>query len=348
MTPRLFLLLIFVITLSNCTKEVVQAPQKSFFEVLNANPDSAVEITMTTALTDLLEERSSTYQEAKLDVQLSDGTYQSLHAQLKTRGQTRKKICDFPPLKLKIAEESLIQNNWDTELSSYKLVTDCIGNKDLVAKEMLAYQIFQLFSEISFKVQPLIITYVDKDNPEKQIQQFGFVIESKKALAKRLDAVAIPDHKNMIDASQYQKMTVFQYMIGNTDWNLGSNHNIKYVQLTGKKMPSPVPYDFDYAGLVDAPYAIPHPQLPIKEVKERFFQYRGKASEQLIHTLEQINTQQREILSTCHDHPLLSESAKEEVAQYLNSFFELVDFALDNKEEVVQILKDANKALSPA
>ena len=136
MIPRLLFLLIFVITLSNCTKEVVQAPQKSFFEILNAHPDSAVEITVTTALTDLLEERSSTYQEAQLDIQLSDGTFHSLHAQLKTRGQTRKKICDFPPLKLKITEESLIQNNWDTELSSYKLVTDCIGNKDLVAKEI--------------------------------------------------------------------------------------------------------------------------------------------------------------------------------------------------------------------
>lgn len=348
MTPRLFFLLIFVITLSNCTKEVVQAPQKSFFEVLNAHPDSAVEITVTTALTDLLEERSSTYQKAQLDIQLSDGTVHSLHAQLKTRGQTRSKICDFPPLKLKIAEESLIQNNWDTQLSSYKLVTDCIGNKDLVAKEMLAYQIFQLLSDISFKVQPLIITYVNKNDSEKQIQQFGFIIESKKALAKRLDAVPVLDHKNMIDASQYQKMTVFQYMIGNTDWNLGRYHNIKYVQLTGKKMPSPVPYDFDYAGLVDAPYALPPPQLPIKAVKERFFQYRGKASEQLIHTLKEIHAQEKNILNTCHDHPLLSISAKEEVTQYLTSFFKLVDYALEHQDEVVQILKHTNNKLSAA
>ena len=348
MIPRLLFLLIFVITLSNCTKEVVQAPQKSFFEILNAHPDSAVEITVTTALTDLLEERSSTYQEAKLDVQLPDGTFQSLHAQLKTRGQTRKKICDFPPLKLKITEESLIQNNWDTELSSYKLVTDCIGNKDLIAKEMLAYQIFQLFSEISFKVQPLIITYVNIDDPQNQLQQFGFIIESKKALAKRLDAAAIHNHQNMIDAAQYQKMTLFQFMIGNTDWNLRSEHNIKYVQLRNKKIPSPIPYDFDYAGLINAPYATPHPKLPIQAVKERFFQYRGRTSEQLVHTLEQIDELQNKILSTCHDHPMLSISAKEEVAQYLDSFFKIVDYALEHQDKVVQILKGSNYNLSAA
>ena len=38
----------------------------------------------------------------------------------------------------------------------------------------------------------------------------------------------------------------------------------------------PVPYDFDFSGLVGTPYATPPDQVPIKNVRTRF--YRGYCS----------------------------------------------------------------------
>jgi len=54
-------------------------------------------------------------------------------------------------------------------------------------------------------------------------------------------------------------VSIFQYMTGNTDWAVPNYHNIK-TDGTKERHHLPtisVPYDFDYAGFVDAPYAVP-------------------------------------------------------------------------------------------
>jgi hypothetical protein len=50
-------------------------------------------------------------------------------------------------------------------------------------------------------------------------------------------------------------------------------HNIKLLAPDSNTVPSAVPYDFDQAGIVDAPYARPAEQLQLRSVKER--RYRG-------------------------------------------------------------------------
>ena len=71
---------------------------------------------------------------------------------------------------------------------------------------------------------------------------------------------------------------VFQYLIGNTDWSLVTAdteehccHNIDLFELGGHTLL--VPYDFDLAGLVDASYAKPDPEIKIRSVRTR--RYRG-------------------------------------------------------------------------
>jgi hypothetical protein len=61
-------------------------------------------------------------------------------------------------------------------------------------------------------------------------------------------------------------------MIGNTDWSNTTQHNSKMLDIGQRKF-VPVPYDFDYSGFVNAPYAIPYDYLPIKKVTDRL--YRG-------------------------------------------------------------------------
>ena len=45
-------------------------------------------------------------------------------------------------------------------------------------------------------------------------------------------------------------MSLFEYMIGNTDMSMFRQHNIRLVQ-TPASVRYPVPYDFDYSGLVN-------------------------------------------------------------------------------------------------
>ncbi|MDZ7647657.1 MAG: hypothetical protein U5K54_11040 [Cytophagales bacterium] len=63
----------------------------------------------------------------------------------------------------------------------------------------------------------------------------------------------------------------FQYLIANTDWSAAQQHNVKIIQTANKKIP--LTYDFDMAGLVNAPYATVSETLTISSVQERL--YRG-------------------------------------------------------------------------
>jgi hypothetical protein len=59
------------------------------------------------------------------------------------------------------------------------------------------------------------------------------------------------------ETETFLKMAVFQYMIGNTDWSVPYLHNIRILSFDAQTIPSVVPYDFDHAGIVNAPYALP-------------------------------------------------------------------------------------------
>jgi hypothetical protein len=68
-------------------------------------------------------------------------------------------------------------------------------------------------------------------------------------------------------------MTVFQFMIGNTDWSTSYKHNIRVISGADSTRPIPVAYDFDFCGLVNAPYALPPEELQLASVRDR--RYRG-------------------------------------------------------------------------
>ena len=63
--------------------------------------------------------------------------------------------------------------------------------------------------------------------------------------------------------------SVFMYMVGNTDWSLPYLHNIRVFQNFTSYIA--VPYDFDWSGIVDAPYAVPDYRLNIKSVRDRIW-----------------------------------------------------------------------------
>jgi hypothetical protein len=73
-----------------------------------------------------------------------------------------------------------------------------------------------------------------------------------------------------LDPFQDALFGVFEYFIGNTDFSIGGLHNVELL-FDPQGVVSPVAYDFDFAGAVNARYAIPDPKLNIPSVRQRLF-----------------------------------------------------------------------------
>src|SRR5256886_12346777 len=72
------------------------------------------------------------------------------------------------------------------------------------------------------------------------------------------------------DPDQVGLIAVFEYMIANTDWSVGGLHNIVLTEDTSGTV-YPVPYDFDWSGVISTPYARPDARLNITSVRQRLF-----------------------------------------------------------------------------
>jgi len=202
------------------------------------------------------------------------------------------------------------------------------GENDYVLKEYIVYKLFNQLTDKSFQVKLAKIRYIDESGKMPDEEHYGFLIESNKELAKRLGGKLLDPEKYKIarvDKEQYKNMVLFQYMIGNTDWNLSRGHNIKWVQTAASDVPSPIPYDFDYSGLVNAPYAIPHPKIPIKHVRERFLQWRGKSKSELVPVCEKFKAQKSTLIQACENFEALDAASKADMIGFLETFFEDVE-----------------------
>ena len=206
------------------------------------------------------------------------GGWDSLDVGLRARGNFRRKHCSLPPLRLKLkkgeAKETLFSGN-----KSLKVVVPCMPGKlgdQLIMKEYLCYQLYNAITPNSFNTRLADITLSNAS--EKQSKEYmvrGFFIEDDDLLAKRLNGKVIDSanlHPRQMRDTLALRHDFFEYMIANTDWSATFFHNVKIIETTRRKF-IPVPYDFDMAGIVNAPYATFDPSLDIVSVRDRI--YRG-------------------------------------------------------------------------
>ena len=127
------------------------------------------------------------------------------------------------------------------------------------------------------------------------------------------------------------RVAIFQYMIGNTDWELPTMHNI--IIMTSPSTTNPglglvIPYDFDYSGLINAYYAIPFPGLSIKSVTERYYLGICRDADVLKRELEEFSGKKEEFYSLINEFPYLREKEKKRIIKYLERFYD--DFDKNN------------------
>ena len=243
--------------------------------------------------------------------------------EIKTRGNARKSICFYPPFKIKFAKDLFGED----EPNSFKLVNSCRDNnasEQLLVKEYFIYKLYNIITPKSLKAVIMHTTYNDTKGKRKPFSRYALILEDEESFAKKFDGVIYEPKvtfSHRLDTLQLAIMTMFEYFVGNTDWAIGNQHNV-FVVRHKEGMPFPVPYDFDYAGLVNADYAVPQANTPIKTVKTRFNRGRCMSEENMQIAADLFLSKKDEILEFTDNFPYFNKATKKETYSYLNAFFD--------------------------
>lgn len=275
----------------------------------------------------------STYFPATVTIPGDSGQSETIAIQVRSRGNTRreKDVCLFAPLRLKFPKKESKNTVFEGQ-KNLKLVTHC-NKSDLAEQntitEYLIYKAFNVLTDSSFKVRPVIINYVYAGNKKDSVQKFAFFIEPDRDLAERLQCIEIESekiHPNRLHSFHTCLMDMFQYMIGNTDYSAYELHNIVLVVDSLRRAPPlAIPYDFDWSGLVSANYAVPNPRLHTKSVRERVYRGFIKQPEIVYHTIQIFLNKKEEIYQLFQNCELLKKSKRKQVLQYLDKFYEIIN-----------------------
>ncbi len=259
-----------------------------------------------------------------LPATLSAPDGQTYKLEVRTRGKFRRRKCEIPPLKFKFLKEELQARQLDT-FNEIKLVLPCSAepaSEDLIVREYLAYRMFESLSPASARARLVRLELKNgkKKGPQKML---AMLVEHEEEIAARFQAVPVQEWGLSADRFQTEQialMILFQYMIGNTDWDLEACRNVLVLKPHDNDKMLTIPFDFDFSGLVSAPYASPNSQAGIKTVQERSLMMYGVDTGALQKAKESILSAKPAMMRWC-EHPLLSEDAKNHVNWFLDMFF---------------------------
>jgi hypothetical protein len=275
------------------------------------------------------------YQAARIEVANAKGEPLAVDLRVRVRGRSRTAACEFPPLLLNFPGEQPEGSPFAGE-NRLKLVTHCRASaqhEQYVALERQIYLALNLLTASSLRIRPVKMTYFDTERGRETADRIGFLIEDEERFAERSGLTVVSTER--VDRARYDPsalalLDVFQYFIGNTDWSALDGpadenccHNVvPYARPDGTLLP--VPYDFDAAGIVDAPYAHPDARLPIRSVRQRL--YRGACRDLVeLQPAFAAFTAQREALSALFAPQTgVPERKATEARQYIDEFYAIL------------------------
>jgi hypothetical protein len=247
-------------------------PPTRFFDT-----EEPLAVTFAADLDRLRRDRSdkAPWRPARLSYTAPDGQAVTLPVRARTRGIWRLKTCAFPPLRLDFAGKSARGTVFEG-LDKPKVVNYCRDNdlhEQYVLQELQLYRVYAVLTPAAHRVRLLRVTYVDSVRARTATTRYAILLEEPKALAARLGG-RLEEAKGA-SAGDFEPFNaalvgVFQYMIGNVDWSAAHLHNAEIVRDSTFTYLL-VPYDFDYAGAVNAQYAVPDPRLNLASVRQRLF-----------------------------------------------------------------------------
>lgn len=265
----------------------------------------------------------------KTEMTMSDGNDSiKKEIRLRTRGIFRNSHCTYPPIELNFKKVDFGYSDLN-HISKIKLVTECrssVNDEAIVLKEYLAYKLFNVFTDTSFRVRLCRIRYIDSENNRKPSIQYGFIIEPLEILTRRTGTVYIKAtriNQKYIRPFDMDRLALFNYMIGNYDWSIPGQHNVKVIKAVDPASNNgiAIPYDFDWSGLVNAYYAIPDESVGVESVKKRIFLGICRKDEAFQKDLIIFNEKKEDLYKVINEFPYLKQRDKKEMSDYLDEFF---------------------------
>lgn len=309
-----------------------------------------LKMTLTTATKQLVSKKfKEEWQPITLNYQDSSGTAIEWEAKVRTRGNIRKQVCFYPPLKLKFKKKWLVKNGLDSSFNDLKLVIGCKKGDfygKLVLKEYLIYKLYEELTGISFRTQLAEINFMDTEDKWKPITTYAFFIENEDEMATRLNAKCAKPKRlrsKYMYADQLDKMTLFQYMIGNTDWSAISSHNVRIIKCKDYPLPLPIAYDFDYAGLVNAPYAVHGEGIDLEDITERLYLGTCRVEGVLEKQIPLFQEKKAAFYKIINDFAYLEAKDKKTIIHYLDDFYDILNRPKSFRRNIAEVCREKGR-----
>lgn len=279
-------------------------------------------------------------QPATISYRTDDGREVRIPLEVEPRGNFRreKRNCTFPPVRLDFDRDGPeLEETVFAGENRLKLVVPCREGSDTyqryLFREYAAYRMMNELHEISFRVRLLDLTWVHTEGDREPLRVHAFLIEDDARMAARASAVRadLPQLHPLAPGNEYVTLVaLFQLMIGNTDWDPTVFHNVELVRTPDARYLT-VPYDFDFAGAVDARYASPDPGFPIDDVRERL--YRGFCVETVdMDALAARFVERREAMfAAVRAVPAWEDGDREDFLDYVAEFWDILEDPVDRR-----------------
>lgn len=293
--------------------------------------EEPIEITLRGDLSALMKDRGQDPQYHNLTFSFRDGEKSaSISIRSKVRGHFRKdeSNCSYPPLLLNFGMASALGDTPFAGQEKMKLVMPCRGDR-YVAREYLVYRIYNLLTPKSLKARLARVTLEDSVKGKTTESFYGILLEEESQMAARNGNVPVEGRivrpENTV-REDFLRMAVFEYLIGNTDWSVQYMQNVKLMAPRPDAQAIPVPYDFDHAGIVAAPYAKPSEMLELASTRIR--RYRGFCIEDMTvyqPAFDQFNAIKTQLYGLYTESKLIDASYIKSTTKFMDEFYKTIN-----------------------
>ena len=323
----------YLIAILLITVNLVAEAQKNNHEVDFFLEDSPIKLTLFTDVIALQNDKSKEpeYIQGMLLHHLSKYDRESFNIKVKARGNTRRltSLCEFPPLKLNF-KKGEVKNTSFEGIDKVKFVSQCRKDelfKEFVLEEYLLYKTYNILTDYSYRVRLVEIEIKDHKLRTEPIKMTGFFIEDDKDLGKRTSSKQFKEvvySQDSCEAESVDIMSMFQYMVGNTDWYINTKHNIDVFETKDGSL-FPVPFDFDFAGVINTPYAQPSKEIPIKRVTQRFYKGSCRNPDAYNPVIELFNDKKDQINALYNSFEYLPKPVIKKSLKYYAKFYKILN-----------------------
>jgi hypothetical protein len=279
---------------------------------------------------------------ATLTVKDSSGAPVVLPVEIATRGhfRLRNDVCNFPPIRLIFPKEGLKGTPFAGQ-KALKLGTHCQTRdkeySEYPVREHAVYEMLNMLTDASFQSRLAKVTYVPAGEEKDSVTKIGLLIEDESDMSKRIGGRVVTLRGGSfgdMDSSQMALISVFAYFLGNTDWSVYSLHNIRLVSTAdGRYMP--IPYDFDWSGVVFTRYAKPDPRLGIRTVQDRLFRGPCVTPAEMASVVAKF-TAQKAAIKALYTRLPLDDGYRRRALDYQDEFFRMIADPRQVKRELIE------------